>query len=242
VSGFSYSYSGRTANGIATSYSSSTAPTAPGFYTVTATSTDGNYSGSGSSNYFISGLVAKGSLTKPADNQPFVIEEVLYRAQLWFIDHFGVVPTFDTTVGSVKSVTGLGGSSAELGGTDILYTPTTGSSDAVSLVFTIGGTDYSVTLPVVTEASAPSFALQIVKVGTATYSAPNTSVTHDFIGVPNQTYLVEYTTNLNGTWTSAGNQSTGATGSFSVTLTAAGNVASSWNTAMFFRAKVVANP
>ena len=135
---------------------------------MTATSTDGNYSGSGSSNYFISGLVAKGSLTKPADNQPFVIEEVLYRAQLWFINTFGVVPTFDTTVGSVKSVTGLGGSSAELGGADILYTPTTGSSDAVSLVFTIGGTDYSVTLPVVTEASAPTFALQIVKVGTAT--------------------------------------------------------------------------
>ncbi|NBT90547.1 MAG: DUF1533 domain-containing protein, partial [Verrucomicrobia bacterium] len=47
VSGFSLSYSGRTASGVTTSYGpSSGVPTAPGFYTVTATSTDGNYSGS----------------------------------------------------------------------------------------------------------------------------------------------------------------------------------------------------
>jgi hypothetical protein len=78
-----------------------------------------------------------------------------------------------------------------------------------------------------------------VKVGAATFSAPNTSVTHDFIGVPGQTYLLEYATSLAGPWTSAGNQSTGTTGSFSVTFTKSGDVAADWNAHMFFRASLV---
>jgi hypothetical protein len=78
-----------------------------------------------------------------------------------------------------------------------------------------------------------------VKVGTAIFAGGNTTVTHDFIGVPNQTYLVEYATDLNGAWTSAGNQNTGTTGSFSVTFTKSGDVAADWNAHMFFRARLV---
>jgi endonuclease YncB( thermonuclease family) len=240
VSGFSYSYSGRTASGVATSYGpSSSVPTAPGFYTVTATSTDGNYSGSGSSNYFISGPVAANdAVTKPADNQPFVIEATQVLANDVRITSGGAVSTSGLTV---TGVTSGSGNTAELDG-DVLFTPSSNSTDTFTYTVSDGSKTATATVTVTTESSAPTFTLAIVKLGTATYSAPNTTVTHDFIGVPNQTYLVEYTTNLNGTWTSAGNQSTGATGSFSVTLTTAGNVASSWNTAMFFRAKVVANP
>jgi len=76
-------------------------------------------------------------------------------------------------------------------------------------------------------------------VGTAAFAGGNTTVTHDFIGVPSQTYLVEYATDLAGAWTSAGNRSTGATGSFSVTFTKSGDVAADWNAHMFFRARLL---
>ena len=95
------------------------------------------------------------------------------------------------------------------------------------------------TLTITTETEAPTFRLQIVKVGAATFAGGNTTVTHDFIGVPNQTYLVEYATDLNGPWTSAGNQSTGTTGSFSVNFTTSGDVAADWTAHMYFRARLV---
>jgi hypothetical protein len=95
------------------------------------------------------------------------------------------------------------------------------------------------TVTITTETQAPSFDLQIVKVGTAIFGGSNTTITHDFIGVPNQNYLVEYATDLNGPWTSAGNQSTGATGSFSVTFTKAGDFAADWTAHMYFRARLV---
>jgi hypothetical protein len=92
---------------------------------------------------------------------------------------------------------------------------------------------------ITTETQAPVFDLQIVKVGTAELLGGSTTVTHDFIGVPGQFYQLEYTTNLGGSWTSAGNQNTGATGSFSVTITKSGNFVAEWNTHMFFRARLV---
>jgi hypothetical protein len=105
---------------------------------------------------------------------------------------------------------------------------------------TDGVSTATATVTITTETQAPTFTLQIVKVGTASFAGGNTTVTHDFIGVPNQTYLVEYTTNLeNGPWTSAGNQSTGTTGSFSVNFTTSGDVAADWTARMFFRARLV---
>jgi hypothetical protein len=95
------------------------------------------------------------------------------------------------------------------------------------------------TVTITTETEAPTFSLQIVKVGAATFAGGNTTVTHDFIGVPNQTYLVEYATDLNGAWISAGNQSTGPTGSFSVNFTKAGDFAADWTAHMYFRASLV---
>jgi uncharacterized protein (DUF2141 family) len=124
-------------------------------------------------------------------------------------------------------------------GAYIQFTPSSASTDTFTYTVSDGTKTATGTVTITTETQAPTFTLQIVKVGTATFSAPNTSVNHDFIGVPNQTYLVEYATDLNGAWTSAGNQSTGPKGSFSVIFTKTGNVVADWNAHMFFRARLV---
>ena len=55
--------------------------------------------------------------------------------------------------------------------------------------------------------------------------------------VPDLNYVVEYKGELGEpSWTSAGTQSSGATGSFTVTFTKAGNHVADWNGSMFFRA------
>ena len=137
---------------------------------------------------------------------------------------------------AISAVTSGSGNTANLNG-DVEFTPGSGSPETFSYTLSYSGQTSSGTVTVTTEAAAPTFTLQIVKVGTATYSAPNTTVTHDFIGVPNQSYAIEYSTDLTN-WTSAGNQSTGAAGSFALTITRAGNSAADWNTHMFFRARV----
>jgi hypothetical protein len=239
VNGFSISYSGRTANGVATSYGpSSSVPTAPGFYTVTATSTDGNYIGSNSSGFHIHGpLAVSDAVTKPAGNPSLVLTLASLLANDVRITPAGAVATDGL---SITGVTNGSGNSAQIDGGDMLFTPGGSSPETFTYVLSYGSQTSIGTLTVTTETSAPPFALQIAKVGTATYSAPNTTVTHDFIGVPNQTYLVEYTTDLqNGPWTSAGDQSTGTTGSFSLNITKSGDVAADWNARMFFRARLV---
>jgi hypothetical protein len=128
----------------------------------------------------------------------------------------------------------------------LLLNPTTGvisgtpSVTSASAIYTVtatnagGSTTTTLTIVVV----SPAFTLTITKIGTAQYSAPNTTVIHDFIGVPRQTYLVEYSTDL-ANWTSVGNQNTGVTGSFSVTITKSGNFVADWNRHMFFRGRLV---
>ena len=232
---FSYSYAGRSANGINTSYSSDTAPTAAGYYTVTATAT-GNYSGSNTADYFVAGPVAvSDAITKPAGNPSLVLTLASLLANDVRITPAGAVATDGL---SITGVTNGSGNSAQIDGGDILFTP--GGASPETFTYTLGyGIQTAIgTVTVITESSAPTFTLAIVKLGTAVYSAPNTEVTHDFIGVPNQTYAVEYSTDLTN-WTSAGNRSTGATGSFSVTITKSGDVAADWNAHMFFRARLV---
>jgi hypothetical protein len=239
VSGFSISYSGRTASGITTSYGpSSSVPTAPGFYTVTATAT-GNYVGSNTADYFVAGPVAvSDAITKPAGNPSLVLTLASLLANDLRITPAGAVATDGL---SITGVTNGSGNSAQIDGGDILFTPSGASPETFTYTLSYGGQAAIGTVTVTTESSAPAFTLQIAKVGTANFAGGNTTVTHDFIGVPGQTYLVEYTTDLeNGPWTSAGNQSTGETGSFSVNFTKVGeNVAADWNRGMFFRARLV---
>ena len=90
-----------------------------------------------------------------------------------------------------------------------------------------------------TSADVPTFALQIVRISSAPVLAGgDTTVTVDFIGVPNQSYEVLYKGDLGETvWTTTGSHSTGATGSFSVTVTKTGDHVADW-ASMFFQAKV----
>jgi hypothetical protein len=232
---FTYSYVGRNQ----TSYGpSATAPTGAGFYSVTASAT-GNYSGSKSADFSITGPMAiADSLTKPADNEPYMIpvSELL-------TNDFRITSTSGATVTtglSVSAVTGGAGNTASynVGDRFIQFTPSSGASDTFTYTVTDGVSTATATVTVTTETQAPTFNLQIVKVGTAIFGGSNTTITHDFIGVPGQTYSVEYSTDLTN-WTSAGNQSTGATGSFSVTFTKAGDFAADWTAHMYFRARLV---
>ena len=70
---------------------------------------------------------------------------------------------------------------------------------------------------------------------TATFNGSITSIMVNFVGVPGQTYVMEYSTNLVG-WTSAGSPVSTGTGSFTMTITAAGDQTALWNKALFFRA------
>jgi hypothetical protein len=238
VSSFTYSYAGRSANGITTSYSSASAPTVAGYYTVTATAT-GNYVGSNTADYFVAGPVAvSDAITKPAGNPSLVLTLASLLANDVRITPAGAVATDGL---SITRVTNGSGNSAQIDGGDILFSPGGASPETFTYTLSYGDQEAIGTVTVTTETQAPTFTLEIVKVGTATFAGGNTTVTHDFTGVPGQTYLVEYTTDLeNGPWTSAGNQSTGATGSFSVNFTKVGeNVAADWNRGMFFRARLV---
>jgi len=234
---FSYSYAGRTTNGITTTYSSASAPTAAGYYTVAATAT-GNYSGSKSENYFVTGpVVGNDSATKPADNTRIKIPTATLLANDNRIHTDGTSLTDNLSITAVANGTGT----AAISGAFVLFTPSSAGTDNFTYTVTdsITGKTATGTVTVTTEAAPPSFDLQIVGQGTASYNGTQTSITMDFIGVPNQSYTVEYKGDLaEASWTSAGAQSTGSTGSFSVTFTKAGDHAADWNGSMFFRASV----
>ena len=234
---FTISYAGRSSNGITTTYSSASAPTAAGYYTVAATAT-GNYSGSKSENYFVTGpVVGNDFATKPADNTRIKIPTATLLANDSRIHTDGTSLADNLSITAVANGTGA----ASISGAFVLFTPSAAASDSFSYTVTdaITGKTAAGTVTVTTEAAPPSFDLQIVGQGTASYNGTQTSITMDFIGVPNQSYTVEYKGDLaEASWTSAGAQSTGSTGSFSVTFTKAGDHTTDWNGSMFFRASV----
>lgn len=235
VSGFSYSYVGRDGTTYSTS---STAPTAPGLYKVTATSTDSNYTGSAENSYFIAGVIAgDDSLTKPADHSAISIRVSELLANDSRITSLGAVSASGLTI---TGVTAGAGNSVVLGtGADagwIFFTPSSGASDTFTYAVSDGTNSANGTVTLTAEASLPPITLQLVKKGTAAFDGTTTRVSHDFIGVPGQTYQIEYSTDLT-TWVAAGSVSTGATGSFSVNFSRAGDEAAAWNAHQFFRAK-----
>jgi len=235
VSGFSYSYVGRDGTTYSTS---STAPTAPGLYKVTATSTDSNYTGSAENSYFIAGVIAgDDSLTKPADHSAISIRVSELLANDSRITSLGAVSASGLTI---TGVTAGAGNSVVLGtGADagwIFFTPSSGASDTFTYAVSDGTNSANGTVTLTAEASLPPITLQLVEKGTAAFDGTTTRVSHDFIGVPGQTYQIEYSTDLT-TWVAAGSVSTGATGSFSVTFSRVGDEAAAWNAHQFFRAK-----
>jgi len=212
---------------------------ASAIYTVSATNVGGSTTttltiGVG---YAVGPVAVDDALTKSGNNQPLLIPiSDLLANDYRITSTSGATATGGLTVSAVTSGSG---NTATVAGAYIQFTPSSASTDTFTYTVTDGTKTATATVTITTETQAPSFDLQIMKVGTATLAGANTTVTHDFIGVPNQTYLIEYTTNLSGAWTSAGNQNTGATGSFSVTFTKSGDFVTEWNTHMFFRARLV---
>ena len=127
------------------------------------------------------------------------------------------------------------GAALTIRGQFILFLPTTNGVETLTYTVSNGTATSTATVTLTGDPSAPSFSLEVIKRGTAASSGGSTSVTHDFLGVPNQTYRIQYSTDLSN-WTTAPDQSSGSTGSFSVTFTQSGDHAASWNNQMFFRA------
>jgi hypothetical protein len=175
-------------------------------------------------------------LTKPADNQPYTIPVSDLLGNDRRITSTGTIETTGLTATEVRAGAG---SAARIINFFVQFTPSSETTDTFTYTVSDGTKSATATVTITTEAQAPEFRLQIVKLGTVNFAGGNTTVKHDFIGVPNQTYLVEYATDLNGAWISAGNQSTGATGSFSVTFTKTGDFAADWTAHMYFRARLV---
>jgi hypothetical protein len=214
---------------------------ASAIYTVSAT----NFGGSTTTTltigvgYAVGPVAVDDLLTKSANNGVILIPVIDLLSNDYRITNSSGARASDGDGLSVTAVTSGSGNTATLAGVFIRFTPSSASTDTFTYTVSDGTRTATGTVTVTTETEAPVFNLQIVQVGTATLLGGTTTVTHDFIGVPNQTYLVEYATDLAGAWTSVGNQSTGVTGSFSVSITKSGDFVSEWNEHMFFRARLV---
>lgn len=233
VSGFTVSYSGRSP----TNYGpSATVPSAAGLYTATATSSDPNFSGSNSADYFIVGVIAANdNVTRQANSGGFKIPIATLLGNDSQVDAGGALVQTGLSVNGVNSGTG---NSVSVSGAFVFFTPADPSaSESLTFTYTLGnGASTATGTVTVATVAATAFSLDLVRVVTpATFAGGETSMTVEFAAVPGQTYNIEYSTNLSS-WVARGAVATGQTGTFNVTFTAAGDVAAAWNSSMFFRA------
>lgn len=228
VASFSYAYVGR--NG--TTYTSATAPTAAGFYTVTATSTDPNFTGSANNDYFVTGpIAANDSVTKPANNSATQYTVASLLANDTRIDGTGAVVS---TGLSITAVTSGSGNTATLSGSDVLFTPSAGSPETFTYTLSDGTKTTEATVTVTAAVAQQDISLKLTAIGTPVFAAGNTTVTHGFLGEANQSCVIQYSTDLQ-TWISAGGFTADSSGVISVEFTASGDQTTAWKK-MFFRA------
>jgi hypothetical protein len=230
-------YEGR---GFTSYLSSSDAPATPGLYRVSAAAVSQEYIGSVSRDFVISGpLAGADALTKTINNAPIAI-----TLQQLLANDTRVRPD-GTVTSSGLSITGVlagSGNRVFLGAEEdagwIFFAPSTAPSEVFGYVVSDGVSIANGVVTVTAQGSATPFTLQFVRRGIPVYDNINnrTSLSVDFIGVPGQNYQVEWSTDLS-TWNSAGLISTGLTGSFTVTFSAAGDHVAAWTQSMFFRAK-----
>jgi hypothetical protein len=230
-------YEGR---GFTSYLSSSDAPSTPGLYRVSAAAVSQEYIGSVSRDFVISGpLAGADALTKTINNAPIAI-----TLQQLLANDTRVRPD-GTVTSSGLSITGVlagSGNRVFLGAEEdagwIFFAPSTAPSEVFGYVVSDGVSIANGVVTVTAQGSATPFTLQFVRRGIPVYDNINnrTSLSVDFIGVPGQNYQVEWSPDLS-TWNSAGLISTGLTGSFTVTFSAAGDHVAAWTQSMFFRAK-----
>ncbi len=230
VSGFTYSY-------VGTNYTaSSTAPTAPGLYTVTATSSDPNYTGSKSENYFIAGAIAVGdSVTRQSGSASIKIPVATLLGNDSQVTAGGELLQSGLSISSVTSGTG---NSVSVSGAFVFYTPST-PADSAPLTFTYvlsNGTATATGSVTVSTTAVTPFTLDIIRVVSApVFDETSTSVTVEFAGIPGQIYQISYSPDMINWNDPPLSVSTGSTGTFNATFTKAGDQTTAWSS-LFFRA------
>ena len=141
------------------------------------------------------------------------------------VDAAGLMSQTNLTLASVTSGTG---NTVTRSGAYVLYKPTTPTDNSAPLTFTYTATDgtssSTATVTVSLDVTAPPpFTLELIRVVSApTFSGGKTQVTVEFAGVPNQTYQIQYSTDL-ASWTSVEGVNTGTTGTFEATFEASGD-------------------
>jgi predicted RNA-binding protein with TRAM domain len=236
---FDITYSGRTTNGVTTIHTNAaTAPTAAGYYTVTATAT-GNYTGSSSTNYFVAGLVAAADSLQ----SPTAVMNILHGALLGNdrrIDSSGDASTNGLSITAVANGTG----SATLGNPFIAFN--SGGPGPRTFTYTLSHSGQTaigtVTVTAMNlQANAPSLSITNLPI-VAFYDAGvnETTATVTLVGDPGKMYYVQYCGEMGQSWQDAGGWESG-TGTFQVTILQEGNHETDWENSMFFKAQVT-NP
>jgi hypothetical protein len=230
VSGFSYSYAGRNTDGITTTYGpTASAPSSAGYYTVTATSSDSNYTGSKSANYSIAGPVpVADSLVIPTGNSTFGIPLASLLQNDRRIDVSGNVQSDNL---SISGVTG-----ASVSGVMANYTVSGSGAQGFSytLADASAGQSATGTVTLTPQSERSPFSLSGTP-GTPAYDGFMTTVTVTFSGTAYQTYYLYYKGNLpDAVWKSVGGVYS-ENGTFSVDISEEGNHVSDWGTSMFFQ-------
>jgi hypothetical protein len=215
---------------------SGTAPTEPGAYPVVGTISDVTYQGTATNTFIITGPVpGADNVTKATNSPPFKIPLATLLTNDTRIDPSGASVSTGLTI---TAATSGPGNTAALDGAFVLFTPSASPTETFTYTLSDGTSSREVTVTV-SSGEPPAvqpFSLVLTNTGTAAYDGNDTTVTHDFVGVPHQTYTIEYAGELNQSWISHGPVATGASGSFSVTFSRAGDHAADWNGSMFFRA------
>ena len=216
---------------------SAAAPTNPGTYAVAGTISDVSYRGTAAGTLVIHGpspaadFVTK---TNSATQHRYSFAELL--ANDTRVSTNGTVLTNNGL--NIVGVTAGTGNSVSIRSSFVILTPSTNSPETFTYQVTDGTVTNSATVTVTLAANTNVVysTLQIVGTGMAVYDGSDTRVTNYFIGVPNQSYGIQYKGELsNAAWDSASPTNSGPSGSFGVHFQKAGNHAADWNGSMFFR-------
>jgi DNA/RNA endonuclease G (NUC1) len=239
VTGFGLSYTGVSSNGIVVVYDSTNKPTGAGFYRIVATSTDANFTGSATNEFFISGVVAvDDALSKPDGTNSFKIPVGDLLGNDRFIDNNGAVLTDGLTVTAAATATGTQPA--------LLGTPTSfvrfypQSTNTESFTYTAAyGTNSAIAAVTLTQVAAAPLTLAIQSIGQPVHDGNETTVTHWFISRPNRNLQIEYTHDLGQNWKGYAqggfsNAISTGSGTFSITVRESGDKTSEWQN-MFFR-------
>lgn len=234
VASISLSFSGRMVEGWQSSVEDpSRAPTAPGFYRVTATSQDPDYIGARSEDYFVPGpLVVDDEFKRPADGAAMTLgaEELLVNDLR--IDAEGAVVSGGLEVTAVESLKGP--TVAWMSGWVLVGASTPGGG-VFRYTVSDGSTFSSGKVVLVEEPGIAPLVLSMVKVGIPEFDGERTRVSHEFASVPGVTLEIEVSADLIH-WVGAGVVTVGPTGHFPLEFSVAGDA--DWRQ-MFFRARRV---